>query len=89
MRFNTHRTEESVCSKCGNSLDACTGLNLENQPEPGDVSICGYCGQVMIFGVNLTLREPTLQEQKSLCKDSAIAHAQSMIFAMNNSPELH
>lgn len=44
----------SRCIRCKTAIDAATGIG-KRQPSPGDVSICAYCGQVMLFSDDLTL----------------------------------
>lgn len=60
-----HLAPSNRCSRCRKPLDAATGLNA---PEPleGSVSICFYCGNMMIFRADKALRQPEAQELADL-----------------------
>lgn len=45
--------EEQACPYCGHMLD--THNAVKGIPEPGDISICFYCGEIMIFSEYLSL----------------------------------
>lgn len=56
--FKVHETvflPVSRCVRCRKLLDAATGLQ-DREPKEGDVSICAYCGQVMLFDKTKKLR---------------------------------
>jgi len=55
-------TNPQIC-KCGRTLNAHAGNTI---PETGDVSVCYYCGRIMIYNENLSLREPTEAELSEL-----------------------
>lgn len=46
---DTHR-----CPSCDIPLTAATGVENENKPEEGDISICFNCGEILTFNVDLT-----------------------------------
>lgn len=50
----------SACTNCGRQMDGATAWNegKVTRPEPGDKSICAYCGHLMVFADDLTLRDP-------------------------------
>ncbi len=52
-KFKTFRTKKVNCFICGNTLDAATG---KAKPEPGDITICFYCGTLYRFDENLILQ---------------------------------
>jgi len=50
------------CPKCGMHIDAATSVNGEDvKPKAGDLSICAYCTEFLIFNEDLTFR--SLNEQ--------------------------
>ena len=56
----------SPCPNCGARLDAWTGLDRRS-PKQGDVSICGYCGIVLVFSDDQgSLRAPTASETQNI-----------------------
>jgi hypothetical protein len=53
------RVPESLCPFCGQRLDsaiAADPANPDAQPDPGDVTICISCAQILVFTDDLTLR---------------------------------
>ena len=36
------------CPQCGHQIDRCTPLGTR-APQPGDVSVCAYCGEMLVF----------------------------------------
>ena len=68
----------SHCLVCRAVLDAATGVENGNCATPGSPTVCLYCGHIMIFADDLTLREPTADESAALAQDwriAAIKHA--------------
>jgi hypothetical protein len=61
----SHELPQSVCS-CGHLLDGATGMAHNDPPNPGDVSLCFYCGRLNIFNDDLTLRQATVAEEASI-----------------------
>lgn len=53
----------SRCIRCDAKLDATTGV-MSDIPKEGDISICSYCGKVMIFTNDKKLRAATDEEMK-------------------------
>lgn len=43
------------CPNCKRKLDAVTGVDHEEQPQPNDVSVCFYCGAINQFNDELEL----------------------------------
>lgn len=57
------RVPEQICQSCGRSLTAVSTPGPEDpQPSPGDATVCLYCGHLMIFTDEMTLRLPNDQE---------------------------
>jgi hypothetical protein len=53
----------SKCLACGVNLDAATFTGPEDKrPTPGAITICFYCGHIMAFAYDLTLRALTDEE---------------------------
>lgn len=57
------------CPSCGKSNNSTTGINSQEQPKPGDVSICFYCAFVSVFDENLKLTPISKQQLESLPQD--------------------
>jgi hypothetical protein len=52
-------TGSSLCPYCGEYLEAVSGLDLGGgmmKPAPGDYTICGFCGGILRFDINLQAR---------------------------------
>jgi hypothetical protein len=45
------------CPVCHEVLNASTDLTSDRTPEPGNVTLCIYCGSVLIYGDGLRLRQ--------------------------------
>lgn len=43
------------CMTCNELLGMATGIGCEGDPAPGDVTICWYCGAVMLFAEDLSV----------------------------------
>jgi hypothetical protein len=52
------RLPVDYCPWCGAKCDAWTALDPCRSPKAGDAGMCFYCGQVMIYNTDLTLRKP-------------------------------
>lgn len=53
---------KQACTACGKQLDAVSHVKGDAIPDEGDISLCLYCGHIMVFGQDLILREPTTAE---------------------------
>jgi hypothetical protein len=66
-----------VCPYCGAKCDAATITDADKPyggPRPGDVSVCGYCAELLIFdGAPLALRKPTPEEHDEIGADPRLA----------------
>jgi RNase P subunit RPR2 len=64
--MRTSRVPEVRCPKCQKRLSAASSIKHEEPPEAGSVTICLYCGHVMIFQEDKTLRPATQAEIEDL-----------------------
>ncbi len=61
MEINTHRVPAKCPIKgCGAVLDAASGG--AEAPKPGDVTVCMYCGEWLVFTEVMDLRPITEEE---------------------------
>lgn len=65
----SHKTKEDSCPTCHHLLDTATGINSDNQPKPGDYSLCAYCGQPLIYDKDLFLRAIEMTELPMSVRD--------------------
>ncbi len=54
--MDNYRVPASLCPGCGNANDGATGIIGMGSPEPGDVTVCAYCGMVLVFTDTLRTR---------------------------------
>jgi hypothetical protein len=60
---------DSVCP-CGYRMTDCTNLHGgASDPEPGDISVCLNCGQILAFDSDLRLRKAIAAEVHELMSD--------------------
>lgn len=66
------------CTACDAPMDRATdvGLGDDTQPEPGDSSLCFYCGHIMVFADDLSVRDPTADEMLQIAGNPDILAAQ-------------
>ena len=62
MEIETHRVPGGTCpiEGCHRQLDAASGGT--SAPAPGDVTVCAYCNNWLVFTDDLCLREITEEE---------------------------
>lgn len=53
--MNVHTAPRCACV-CGHELDRASGVHNAVPPRPDDLSLCAYCGEVLQFNADLTLR---------------------------------
>ena len=56
---------DTSCFSCGYRFDAASGVNTEEQPDPGSLSLCLRCAAIGVFdmeGEKLVVRKPTPDE---------------------------
>lgn len=73
--FQHSRVPEQKCPDCGAAVDAATPLDGESIPKEGSAAICLYCSGVAIYDENLSLRQPTPEEQLEIASDVEIIRA--------------
>lgn len=82
--------DKLTCPKCKHLLNGFTGVNNEDRPKDGDVTVCIYCYAVCQYEKDLTnLRMLTQQEllelQKTHPDDFAnIKEAIKQVYLINN-----
>lgn len=57
-----YTVEGQQCPSCAKVMDAVSGVDHDEAPRPGDVSLCFDCGAVLIFTDTLGLRKPDPME---------------------------
>ncbi len=64
------RTKEEKCACCGETLNdtTCTEDGVTS-PRAGDVSVCLYCGNLMIFTKDGGRRDMTEAEREEIMED--------------------
>ena len=67
----THRMNPTPCPFCGKPLDAASPTEGSNdrQPSDGDLSMCIYCGEWIVFNADLTFRKPNDEEYEEVARD--------------------
>ncbi len=68
------RFKKQCCLKCQVEIDAATCVTAAAKPADGDLNICVYCGHLMAFTADTTLRELTPEERK-LCDGNKMVQA--------------
>lgn len=79
------------CPVCHHKLDACTGVNHDENPKDGDYTVCIGCGSFLVFEITDTyhLRVVTLEEMGALDDDTRILlqRVRQAILKMKSSKE--
>lgn len=71
---------DNGCPACGKVLDAATSVgDIVHVPEDGDASVCAYCGNLMAFNKDGTLRPMTDAEFKEASTNKHVLAIQSEI----------
>ena len=72
-----------TCPMCGYRLAVMAGLNHDDPPEPGSLSVCVGCRAVLIIDMTLVHRIPTREEWEEIEADpstvTGLKHAQDDI----------
>jgi len=71
------------CPNCKKALDAAQHLSGDDRPSDGDLTVCLYCGHLMVFGPNLSLRELTSDEMRDAAGNPEVLKAMMMIKDFN------
>lgn len=64
-----HRMPDGNCVRCGKKLTGASGIDVDDRPNPGDLSVCVCCGYLRTFAEDLTLRELTAVELDAFMRD--------------------
>lgn len=70
--INDTITKENHCLKCNYKINAAGGVDHNHRPFPGAVSICINCAHIMMFDKDLSFRELTEKERKTILQDPTI-----------------
>lgn len=70
------RVPISPCLECGEPNDAATNPFGGRGPRPNDFTICMYCGHVMAFAEDLTMRALTKKERREVERDPRVKKIQ-------------
>jgi len=69
--MSDYETPLTPCPWCGYPLDRATPLEEGgNAPEPGDLSLCFNCAQVLVVTEALGMRQATVEEEAELMADA-------------------
>jgi hypothetical protein len=66
------KVPQCACLDCSKSLDGAMSIFCDARPTVGDITICIYCGHIMVFTNGLALRNPTRGEQIKIAGDKRI-----------------
>lgn len=70
MMAESTRTPECRCLACGHKISAASEMdNTGERPVEGNLTVCLYCGAVMMFDHDLTLRGMTDAEMDGVMAD--------------------
>jgi hypothetical protein len=74
------RHKKSRCPSCRRDLSGYSSAPYEKQvtPRPGDITICLYCGHLLVFADDLTVRNPTDAEMTSLAGNREVLRMQRL-----------
>jgi hypothetical protein len=68
----------SRCLNCKKVLDSATGLDSDETPSPGDLTVCLTCGHLMVFNEKLKFRELSDEEIVETAGDPRIVKFQNV-----------
>jgi hypothetical protein len=67
-----------MCLNCARAVESSTCVSERDvQPSSGDITICFYCGHIMAFADDLSLRKLTNKEMHEVAGDKRILAAQA------------
>lgn len=73
----SYKTPLVKCLGCDHAINATTSIHdTEEKPSEGDVTICFYCGHLMAFNPDLSLRGLTQDEMHEVAGNPDILRAQ-------------
>lgn len=64
-----HDTIKTACPGCKRTLNGAFTMQ-DGGPAEGDVSVCLYCGILLVYNADQSCREPTRKERKQIEADS-------------------
>lgn len=68
----TRRTPATTCVGCGREITAATPIDCDEKPKSGDATVCLYCGHLMIYSDDFSLRNPTDEEMREMAGDPRV-----------------
>jgi hypothetical protein len=74
----SHEVKGNQCLYCGKELDMAAGINTEDGPGTGDITVCLTCGHLMAFGEDLALRKLTDTEIVEIAGDGRLVEIQKL-----------
>ena len=63
------KIKPSICPTCGKILDAVSAEDGTGSPEPGDITVCFYCGEILNFSDDMILEKISQELIDSFEKD--------------------
>lgn len=86
MKVSSYRVEPITCPRCLTRMDGLTHIGGSMAlPDPGDFTICAYCGTMLVYADDLSVREATGDEQVQAAMDPRIAVARAWVDLMRES----
>lgn len=73
-----YRLAASPCLHCGRELNGAASVGEDAAPEPGAATVCFFCGNIMVFADDLTLRNLTDAEAREIAGDRRVLAIQAM-----------
>lgn len=71
MSKTSYTCSDSRCPKCGERMNGATDPLGSAVPTPGDLSVCVYCGNVLVFNHDMTVRDATRYDVQKLTPELA------------------
>jgi hypothetical protein len=83
-----HILKPSECPECGKNNDVATNANGgDDPPNPGDISVCFYCGTALEFTDELTLTRldlSTLGPEESILISKVIKNVTDRLYSLKD-----
>lgn len=77
-----HHTKAEPCPSCGHLLEAAMNARAGRKPPvEGDVTVCMYCANPLMFRADLSHRLPTPEEGLALARNPELQRIRSIIKA--------
>lgn len=55
--MKSHQLHRDICPHCGYQPDTATGIDSDERPQPGNLSVCINCTGMLYFDDNLILQK--------------------------------